>query len=295
MSLLFILNSAQEAYTSLCSDINNSPKTSGTMSWNSTVSFPPVASQNDIQLANPLVSQLLNILFVVACAISVILLVLIYCYLHNMNSAKECILVHLYKDFVAIMIITRIWLISKAIAAIITITYLRNLATMSQLTAKIFSFTFIALANFTLMIMNSIAAIRLYMTKTMVLDPPIPWGNDDKFGIKMIRLLVGGISVGYPMMLFPFEVYPKVYYDFLNQTHPKSSSWYVIPCTLQLLVFFTTILVEKYYQMKGLQQMSLNIPTQFSYFVLVIILMYTFILFEVSFQLLNPNQTQDGL
>ena len=35
--------------------------------------------------------------------------------------------------------------------------------------------------------------------------------------------------------------------------------------------------------------MSLNIPTQFSYFVLVIILMYTFILFEVSVQLLNPD------
>ena len=87
---------------------------------------------------------------------------------------------------------------------------------MTQLTAKILSFTFIALANFTLMILNLIGALRLYMTKTMVLDPPMPWGIDDDCGIRIIRLIAGGMSVGYPLMLFPFEIYPKVYYDFLN-------------------------------------------------------------------------------
>ena len=49
------------------------------------------------------------------------------------------------------------------------------------------------------------------------------------------------------------------------------------------------MLVEKCHQKKGLQEISPNIPKQVNYFVLVIILMYTLILFEVSVQLLNPN------
>ena len=289
MSLFFILNAAQEAYTFFCSDTNNSPKNTETMSWNSTVDFQPVAAPNDINLAYPWLIQLQNIIFIIACAISVVFLVMIYSYLHNMNSVKECILVHLYKDFVTIMIISRIWLVMKGIVAIFTISELQHQAIMSQLTAKILSFSFIALANFTLMILNIIGALRLYMTKTMVLDPPMPWGIDDEFGIKIIRLIAGGISIGYPLMLFPFEIYPKVYYDFLNQTHPRTSSCYVIPCIVQLLVFLTSMLVEKFHQKKGLQEISPNIPKQVNYFVLVIILMYTFILFEVSVQLLNPN------
>ena len=132
MSLFFILNTAQEASTFLCSDINNSPKTTETMSWNSTVDFQPDAALNDIQLAYPWLIQLQNILFIIACAMSVVFLVMIYSYLHNMNSVKECILVHLYKDFVTIMLITRIWLIMKGIVAIFSITELQHQATMSQ-------------------------------------------------------------------------------------------------------------------------------------------------------------------
>ena len=119
------------------------------------------------------------------------------------------------------------------------------------------------------MMLNIIGAIRLYMTKTMLLDPPLPWGNDDKFGVKMIRLIVGGISVGYPLILFPFEIYPKVYYDFVNQSHPKSASLFSVPCILQVVVFLTTLLVYKYYQKKEVQQTSSNIPHQVNYFVLV--------------------------
>ena len=289
MSLFFILNAAQEAYTFLHSDINNSPKTTEAMSWNKTVDFPPVSLPNDIQLAYPWLNQLQSIFLIIACTMSIVFLVMIYSYLQNMNSVKECILVHLYKDFVTIMIISRIWLVMKGTVAIFTITEVQHQTTMSQLTAKILSFTFIALANFTLLILNIIGALRLYMTKTMVLDPPMPWGIDDDCGIRIIRLIAGGMSVGYPLMLFPFEIYPKVYYDFLNQSHLKSSSCYVIPCIVQLLVFLTSMIVEKCHQKKRLQEISPNIPKQVNYFVLVIILMYTFILFEVSVQLLNPH------
>ena len=77
MSFFFILNAAQEAYTFFCSDTDNSLKNTETMSWNSTVDFKPVAAPNDINLAYPWLIHLQNIIFIIACATSVVLLVLI--------------------------------------------------------------------------------------------------------------------------------------------------------------------------------------------------------------------------
>ena len=147
------------------------------MTWNSTIGLRPVVVPNDIQIAYPWLTQLHNIFFFFACLISVVLLVIIYSYLYNMNSVSECVLLHLYKDFVAILIISRIWIVIKVIVESFTITDSPSVATMSQLTAKILSFTIFSLTNMVLMMLNIIAAIRLYMTKTMLLDPPMPWGK----------------------------------------------------------------------------------------------------------------------
>ena len=156
------------------------------MTWNTSIGLTPLVGPNDIQLAYPWLNQLQNIFFIFACVISVALMVIIYSYLYNMNSVNECVLLHLYKDFVAILITSRIWLVIKVIVESFTITDLHNVAIMKQLTAQILSFTIFSLTNMVLMMLNIIAAIRLYMTKTMLLDPPMPWGNDDKFGIKIL-------------------------------------------------------------------------------------------------------------
>ena len=258
------------------------------MTWNTTIGSVTTVA-DEIQMAYPWLNQLQYIFFIFACAISVALMVMIYSYLSNMNSVNECVLLHLYKDFVIILITSRIWMVIKVIVESSTITESQREVTMSQLSTKILSFTIFSLTNTVLMMLNIIGAIRLYMTKTMLLDPPMPWGNDDEFGIKIIRLIVGGISVGYPLILFPFEIYPKVYYDFVNQSHPRSASLFAFPCILQVVVFLTIMLVYKYYQKKEVQQTSSNIPHQVNYFVFVNALLYGFILFELSFQLLNPD------
>ena len=258
------------------------------MTWDTTIGLVTTAA-DEIQTAYPWINQLQNIFFIFACAISVALMVMICSYLSNMNSVNECVLLHLYKDFVIILITSRIWMVIKIIVESSTITESQSVVTMSQLSAKILSFTIFALTNTVLMMLNIIGAIRLYMAKTMLLDPPMPWGNDDEFGVKIIRLIVGGISVGYPLIIFPFEIYPKVYYDFVNQSHPKSASLFSVPCILQVGVFLTIMLVYKYYQKKEVQQTSSNIPHQVNYFVLANALLYGLILFELSFQLLNPD------
>ena len=259
------------------------------MTWNSTISLMSVAVPNDILIPYPWLTQLQNIFLIFACLMSVALLVIIYSYLCNMNSVSECVLLHLYKDFVAILIISRIWMVVKVIVESFTATNSQSVAIMSQFTAKTLSFTIFSLTNMVLMMLNIIAAIRLYMTKTMLLDPPMPWGNDDNFGIKIIRLIVGGISVGYPLIIYPFEIYPKVYYDFVNQSHPKSASLFSVPCIVQVAIFLATMMVYKCHRKKDAQQTNSNIPHQVNYFVLVNALLYGFILFELSFQLLYPE------
>ena len=127
------------------------------------------------------------------------------------------------------------------------------------------------------------------MTKTKMLDPPMPWGNDDEFGIKIIRFIVGGISIGYPLILFPFEIFPKVYYDFVNLPHPKSALLFSVPCIVLVVVFLTTVMVDKCHRRKESQQTSPNIPNQVNYFLLSSTLSFAFILFELSVQLLDPN------
>ena len=125
------------------------------MTWNSTISLVSVAVPNDILIPYPWLTQLQNIFLIFACLMSVALLVIIYSYLCNMNSVSECILLHLYKDFVAILIISRISLVMKGIVTTFTITDSQNVATMNQLTAKIVSFSFISLAP--LMIIQTFA------------------------------------------------------------------------------------------------------------------------------------------
>ena len=114
-----------------------------TMTWNATFGSTPVAAPNDIQLDYPWIDQIRNVFFILSCAISISILVIIWSYLHNMRSVNECVLLQLYKDFVAILMITRVSLVIEGIVATFAVTYSQNAASMNQLTAKIMSFSII--------------------------------------------------------------------------------------------------------------------------------------------------------
>ena len=54
--------------------------------------------------------------------------------------------------------------------------------------------------------MNVIAALKLYISKTNTLDPPMPWGDDENIGLNYIRvtctLLIVGFTIIYKLGIF---------------------------------------------------------------------------------------------
>ena len=139
-------------------------------------------------------NQFQNIWFSVASAMSVALLIIIYSYLRNIGLVNECVLLHLYKDVVAIFIFMRIVQITKGIVGSFTLTKSKDQTSMNQISAQILSFTLFASTFAILTLLNIISAIRLYIAKKMVLDPPMPWDNDEKFGIKIRYQFLLGVD-----------------------------------------------------------------------------------------------------
>ena len=123
----------------------------------------------------------------------------------------------------------------------------------------------------------------------MVLDPPMPFETDEKLIIKIVRIAVVMLSIGYPLGLFAFRIYPKIYYDFVNQSHPESSLLFNGGVILLFTVFLITISLEKYYKKKETQPTNSNIPRQIDYLVLSNLLMFGYITFELMAQLLNAD------
>ena len=126
----------------------------------------------------------------------------------------------------------------------------------------------------------------------MTLDPPIPWEIDEKSGIKIIRILIGVISFGYPAILYPFEIYPIMYYDFsgvLQDNIPALSNLYLGSLILFAVIFLTMLIAEQCYTKSSTQQVNSSIPFQVNYFLLYNILLYAYILFEMTFKFLDSN------
>ena len=279
---------SQETSKTNQSDVSSSSEAHENITFAASFGLNRVSEPYDVP-ATSWSSQLQNIGFSIASAMSVALLIIIYSYLRNIGLVNECVLLHLYKDVVAIFIFMRIVQITKGIVGSFTLTKSKDQTSMNQISAQILSFTLFATTFAILTLLNIISAIRLHIAKKMVLDPPMPWNNNENLGIKMIRLVVGIVSLGCPLILFLFEVYPRIYFDFVNQPHPRSSLLFTGPCIVQVIVLLTIMIAEKFYKTNGDQLTNNIIPYQVNYFLLCNILMYGYILFELSAQLLYPD------
>ena len=112
-------------------------------------------------------------------------------YLSNVSLSKTCLLLHLYKDFVTILISLRfVWMINVVLG------YL-NLETDDKLQSKIMVFCLFSGILALLLVMNLISGLKLVIAKRMELDPALPWiGDNDSTGINKIRLISAIFIVG---------------------------------------------------------------------------------------------------
>ena len=96
---------------------------------------------------------------------------------------KECVLVYLYKDIVIVFIL------SNCIRLITLIVRYSNSSGLgiSPTKANVIVFVHALLIVLILLLTNTINVVKCYILKSKVLDPPMPWGEDDVLGIKIIR------------------------------------------------------------------------------------------------------------
>ena len=130
-------------------------------------------------------------------------------YLNSVSLAKECLLLHLYREVGRIVLWVRsIWMIEVILS---------NWDWLSKLKAIIVSIGVHSGALYLAIIMNTISCLKLYMLKKGVIDPPIPWmGENEKSAMNRIRMICGLIIVIFLFTCFGIGIYPNIYYSCLN-------------------------------------------------------------------------------
>ena len=55
--------------------------------------------------------------------------------------------------------------------------------------------------------------LKLYIVKTKMIDPVMPWYDDDSFGIKFIRLFIIVLTIGTNATMCGLGLGPKTFYN----------------------------------------------------------------------------------
>ena len=225
------------------------------------------------------------LVFLLSCIPSTAVAMIIWSYLKNLSLVNEGILLDLYKDVVANLIVIRIAMLVKGIIRVIR--FSDQPTEMNSMQAKITFFIVFSISFSFFVQLNVISVVRLYIAKTRVLDPPMP-RNDQKMGLTIIRTLVVISSIGIPSILYIFKVYPKIYYKFVTEeTVPISSHLYSCFIIFLVIMFVITIIAERYYSKEAQDQMATIIPCQI-YFILVPTILLNNELFEIILSAVAP-------
>ena len=173
---------------------------------------------------------------VISFIISTTILLIILTYLNNgVSIAKECILLYLYRDVViAWMSLSFLWFIRMILCYFTS----RGLG-IGEIQAKVISFLTVVLLLYLSVIMNVISIIKFYAAKKVMLDPPMPWGDNESLGFKIIRFgcIASGILLALTTHLLGY--YPKLYYFFNTLQLLQNPSTF----RTKLSIFFRLIFV----------------------------------------------------
>ena len=188
----------------------------------------------------------------------------LYSYLSNVSLSKTCLLLHLYKDFVTILVSLRfVWMIK------VILSYL-NVETEDKVQTKIIVFCLFSGILALLLVMNLISGLKLVIAKRMELDPSLPWiGDNDSTGINKIRFISALFIAGLMTILYSIGLYPKMYYGFSgieNDYSPVATILYRGLLGVLLLSCTTTWMATKHYEKEASQRLETLIPRTINYF-----------------------------
>ena len=102
--------------------------------------------------------------------------------------------------------------------------------------------------------------------KEMVLDPPLPWAEDDRFTIKRMRLISLVFITSVTSLLFAYEGYPKVYYSMIGTKKPITElpigtfAFAMSQCVL-VVTYIVTSLAAVFYERRSTLVNNTTIPS----------------------------------
>ena len=141
-----------------------------------------------------------------------ILISLILGYLDSVSMVKHCLMFHLYRELLqAFLIQGWMWTIT-----VLTCLVNGNGISIDTFTAKIVSYSWYGINLYLLLIVNLMAFLKFYIAKEKVLDPSLPWDDDDLTFLRKFR--VGSFLLANVWLLTTFAAkgYPKIYYDLIG-------------------------------------------------------------------------------
>ena len=141
-----------------------------------------------------------------------ILLSLILGYLDSVSMVKHCLVFYLYRELLhAFLVQGWVWTIT-----VITCLVNGNGISIDKFTAKIVSYCFYGTNLYLLLILNFLESLKFYIAKEKVLDPSLPWNEDDLTILRRFRLGSFLLANIFLVILFASKGYPKVYYDLIG-------------------------------------------------------------------------------
>ena len=174
------------------------------------------------------------------------LLCLIFAYLHSVTLAKECLLLRLYKEFI-IALVSCSGLINGLSIGIYTYGYPMHWipATIMTVCLRIGTINLLLLANI-------VQFLKYRMNKEKMLDPPMPWGDDENRGILRIRVFCWGLSTRFVITMYVVGLHTATYHLLIGKDYDKSIP--IIHSGLNIFLLSTClffIIGENYFRKKN--------------------------------------------
>ena len=83
---------------------------------------------------------------------------------------------------------------------------------MNETQAKVMSFLIYFMRLQAAIFLNLIAILNLYIMKKAIINPPMPWGDDEDLGIKIIRLSTFVPTFLFMNTMYMLESHPCVHF-----------------------------------------------------------------------------------
>ena len=198
---------------------------------------------------------------------------LAHSYLNNVSLSKECLLLHLYKEVVGVVLWSRaFWMLEV---------FQIDWYGLRKLQAVIVSFGVWWGAIYLAIILNIIGCLKFYMMRSGTIDPQIPWmGENESTTIKRIRISCRSMVLAFLSICYGLGIYPDTYYAvlYVPMTQSDRTTMYLVlrcPLILLNLIFIVTMVGAKLQK----KTMEPNIDKVARYAIILIVI---FSLFSVG-------------